>query len=215
MAEGAEGRIVDAAEELFAEGGEDATSLRAITRRADVNVAAIHYHFGGRDGLLRVVLDRKIGPLNEHRLRLLDEAECDHGSIVPTETLLRAFLLPDLALLESLRADGQFQFCRFMGRSYTEPSPAVAGFIEEQFAPIMERLMPMLARSVPRVPAAELLSRMRMIVAVITVMFATASPAGEPGPFGGVTVDEQLERLISFLAPGLGAEPPETVRRRS
>ncbi|TMR00774.1 helix-turn-helix transcriptional regulator, partial [Actinomadura soli] len=69
------GRIVAAAERLFASGGEEATSLRAITRGAGVNVAAIHYHFGGRDGLLREVLDRYVGPLNRRRLALLDEAE--------------------------------------------------------------------------------------------------------------------------------------------
>src|SRR5260370_979036 len=46
-------RIIDAAERLFIRDGIDATSLRAVTREAGVNVAAIHYYFGSRDELLR------------------------------------------------------------------------------------------------------------------------------------------------------------------
>src|SRR6185436_16348181 len=100
-------RIIAAAEQLFAEGGEDATSLRAITRAAAVNVAAVHYHFGGRDELLRAVLDRKLGPLNARRLDLLDAAVAAHGPAVPVDGLLRAFLRPDLDLVAELRASGQ------------------------------------------------------------------------------------------------------------
>lgn len=203
-------RIVRAAEQLFAEGGEDATSLRAITRRAGVNVAAIHYHFGGRDELLRAILDLKIGPLNEHRLLLLDEAEASYGEPVPVQALLRAFLLPDLHLLASLRESGQFQFCRFMGRAYTEPSPAVAGFVNQQFAVVSERFMPLLSRALPQVPATQLHVRMRMVVAVVTVMFANAAPPGQPGMLGSDDIDEQLDSLLSFLTPGLVADSQST-----
>ena len=65
-------RLVVAAERLFAEQGEEATSLRAITRAAMSNAAAVHYHFGGRDGLLRAVLDRHLGPLAARRRHLLE-----------------------------------------------------------------------------------------------------------------------------------------------
>ena len=60
-------RLVAAAERLFAEGGEEATSLRAVTREAISNAAAVHYHFGGRDGLLRAVLDRHLAGRQERR----------------------------------------------------------------------------------------------------------------------------------------------------
>jgi AcrR family transcriptional regulator len=39
-------RILDVAEELFMEHGYEATSLRALTSAADVNLAAVNYHFG-------------------------------------------------------------------------------------------------------------------------------------------------------------------------
>ena len=68
-------KILDAAELLFIERGFAATSLRAIASRAGVNLAATHYHFGSKEGLLRATVDRRMEPLNEERVRLLEEAE--------------------------------------------------------------------------------------------------------------------------------------------
>ena len=64
-------RILDAAEHLFATDGYHATSLRSITHAAKVNLAAVNYHFGSEDELIRAVFARRSGPLNEERLRLL------------------------------------------------------------------------------------------------------------------------------------------------
>jgi AcrR family transcriptional regulator len=206
-------RIVAAAERLFAEGGDEATSLRAITRAAEVNVAAIHYHFGGRDDLLRAMLDRKLGPLNARRLDLLDAAVTAHGEPVPIEALLDAFLRPDLELLAHLRTAGQVGFSRFMGRAYSQPSPAVAGFMQRQFEPVAARLYPLLAQTLPAVPAEELRVRMRLVVAVVTALFAGATPPGEPGPLGTDDLDHQLVRLTAFLGPALAAPAPAAAAR--
>ena len=48
--------ILDAAEVLFAEYGYDATSLRDLTQEAGVNLAAVNYHFGGKEQLAAAVL---------------------------------------------------------------------------------------------------------------------------------------------------------------
>jgi len=51
-------RILDAAEELFAEKGFSETSLRTITAKADVNLAAVNYHFGSKKALIQAVFAR-------------------------------------------------------------------------------------------------------------------------------------------------------------
>src|SRR6266545_3528590 len=186
-------RIVDAAERLFAAGGEEATSLRAITREAEVNVAAVHYHFGGRDGLLREVLDRQVGPLNERRLRMLDEVEARGAVSVPA--LLEAFLRPDLELLARLRRE-RVQVARFLGRAYTQPSPVLAGFMKEQFQPVATRLVPLLELAVPQVGRDELVTRLFLVVSVITGLFATAVPPARPHLLGTDDVEEQLGLLL-------------------
>ena len=93
-------RILDAAEHLFAERGVDGASLRAVTREAHVNLAAVHYHFGSKEGLLEAVVARRIGPINQDRLKGLEELEAAaQGAPIPVEDLLRVFLAPPLRLV--------------------------------------------------------------------------------------------------------------------
>ena len=51
-------RILDAAEQLFAEKGFAETSLRLITSKAGVNLAAVNYHFGSKKSLIQAVFVR-------------------------------------------------------------------------------------------------------------------------------------------------------------
>src|SRR5438552_11594715 len=51
-------RILDVAEELFGEQGLDRVSIRDITRKAKVNLAAINYHFGSKEDLVVAVFER-------------------------------------------------------------------------------------------------------------------------------------------------------------
>ncbi len=50
-------RILDAATQLFAEKGYDGTSTKEICQLADVNIAAIHYHFSAKEKLLSHILE--------------------------------------------------------------------------------------------------------------------------------------------------------------
>ncbi len=69
------GRILDAAEDLFIEHGFEAMSLRQITSHADVNLAAVNYHFGSKEALIHSMLARRLDRLNVERLNLLDKFE--------------------------------------------------------------------------------------------------------------------------------------------
>ncbi len=54
-------RILDATEKLFIEVGYEATSLRQVTSRAIVNLAAVNYHFRSKDIMMQAVLGRAWG----------------------------------------------------------------------------------------------------------------------------------------------------------
>ncbi len=197
-------RIVEVAERLFAEHGVEQTSTRAITAAAGVNVAAVNYHFGGRDGLLLAVLDRTIGPLNARRLALLDAAVAEHGDSLGVDELLRAFLLADLEVLAELGAE-RAQLARFIGRCYAQPSPAVERLIRDQFAEVATRFYSLLTLALPDINFDELEFRMGLIVGVVVNLFERAT-AGTDGRLVGVEDPaEAVERLVAFLAPGLAA----------
>src|SRR5438477_4352893 len=92
-------RILDAAERLFVEHGFEATSLRSLTSAAGVNLAAVHYHFGSKEELFQAVLTRRLDPMNQERIDLLERVEREAGSRAPScEKVLFAMLIPALRL---------------------------------------------------------------------------------------------------------------------
>ncbi len=99
MAPNTRQKILDAAEKLFARHGFESTSLRSIIASAGVNLAAIHYHFRGKEGLIRAVIERRFAPVNDERLRLLAEYENRAEGQAPlVEEILDAFLAPMLRI---------------------------------------------------------------------------------------------------------------------
>ena len=56
-------QILDTAEELFADNGYAATSIRSIAEGSGVNPALVHYYFGNKKLLLQNVLERVLEPM--------------------------------------------------------------------------------------------------------------------------------------------------------
>jgi AcrR family transcriptional regulator len=204
MAEDTRDRIVDAAERLFAERGVERTSLRAVTRAAGVNVAAIHYHFGSREELLRAVLDKTVRPLNARRLVLLEQALQRSDGALAVRDILDAFLRPDVEAIETLR-ERDVEIARFLGRLYAAPAPTVERIMGEQFRTVSERFLTELRRSLPGVRATDIEYTLRLVVGVVVALFTNATPAGEPGPLDTTDVDATVDRLADFLVPGFAA----------
>lgn len=68
--------LIAAAERLFAARGIDGVSLREITREANQrNTTALQYHFGGRDGLLRALVEKHMDTVAVRRAALLDNVD--------------------------------------------------------------------------------------------------------------------------------------------
>lgn len=88
-------RILETAERLIVEQGVRKPTVRMIAAEADVNVAAINYHFGSKGELENVLLERFMEPIEEKRLAMLEEEESKTSGSGPSlEAIIRAFLLP-------------------------------------------------------------------------------------------------------------------------
>src|SRR5882672_6635627 len=118
-------KILDTAERLFGEQGYAATSLRQVIAKADVNVAAVHYHFGSKEDLLDAVVARKAGPVNAARLVRLGQVEAAKGPL-NVEKVLEAFLEPTAEM-----ARHNPTFVRLMGRMLVEGM--MPGIVEKHF----------------------------------------------------------------------------------
>jgi AcrR family transcriptional regulator len=200
-------RILDAAERLFADQGFDATSLRSITAQASVNLAAVNYHFGSKEGLIRAVLSRRIEPLNSERLRLLDALEQGSPSRAEdVEEILRCFFGPALAMWANRRS-GAARFMQMFGRTFTEPGPRLKELIAQQFAEVARRFGDALGRALPDLPREELAWRMHFMVGAMahTVSNQRSVAMFCGGAVPGADGEELLGRLVRFAAAGLRA----------
>ena len=134
-------RLLDAAETLFADSGIAAASLRDITALAEANLAAVNYHFGGKDGLLQAVFDRRLRPVNESRLALLDGFEdAAAGAPLPVAQIVYANLAPAFRSLDEWGEGGQ-RFMRLVARIMADPSSSIHHAFVRQFDEVRRRFL--------------------------------------------------------------------------
>src|SRR5689334_23516536 len=68
-------RLLSAALFVFAERGFERATVKDITDGANANIAAVNYHFGSKESLIRQVLETFLRPVNQARLAALDACE--------------------------------------------------------------------------------------------------------------------------------------------
>jgi AcrR family transcriptional regulator len=88
--------ILAAAERLYAERGFSDVTLRDIVSAANVNLAAVNYHFGSKDELIAELFVTRCLALNRERLRNLRAAEEQGGGRAEIADILRALVGPTL-----------------------------------------------------------------------------------------------------------------------
>ncbi|MBL8476439.1 MAG: TetR family transcriptional regulator [Methyloversatilis sp.] len=203
-------RILDAAQALFVAHGFEATSMRMITGDAGVNLAAVNYHFGSKDVLVREVLKRHLQPLNAQRMLALDAAETEAGDQpVKPHRIVDAFFSSSLDLASGSAAGREFM--QLLGRTFTEPSPTVREYLATEYAPVIGRYRDAFCRALPTVPVEEILWRLHFMLGAMSY---AVSGIDSLQVLTGVRIDEpdamqrMRPRLMSFLLGGLRAPLP-------
>lgn len=208
--------ILDAAEELLAEQGYAATSLRQLTARAGVNLAAVNYHFGGKEALAKAVLARRIAPINKERLRRLDALPARSRSV---EAIVRAFVEPPLrsgATAAGHRAcSSATRLCRVFGRVSLDQPPFLRAFLAQQFRAVGRRFEAALAAALPGHRGATLWWRLHFVIGAMahTMQNAAALAHVTQGRCDTDDVDGLVEQLVAFAVGGLSAAPVRGARR--
>jgi AcrR family transcriptional regulator len=201
--------ILDAAEVLFAEYGYDATSLRDLTQEAGVNLAAVNYHFGGKEQLATAVLARRIGPINQERHRRLD-------ALPPRPAVadvVRAFVEPAFPTANGCPtghvAPGR-DFCRLMGRMMIDQPAFLRTFLAEQFGELGGRFEATLRRALPRCDRATIWWRLHFMAGAMAHTLHSGDGLAHltGGLCDATDVDAVVEHLVAFTAAGLTAPAP-------
>jgi AcrR family transcriptional regulator len=205
-------RILDAAEALFMEHGFEATSLRAITAAAAVNLAAVNYHFGSKEELFQAVLTRRLDPMNQERVDLLTRLEHEAAPApLPCDRILSAMFVPALKLARDPERGGK-DFLRLLGRAYADPAPFIRKFLAGQYAVMIARFKAAFARALPDLPKKELSWRLHFIMGALSYTLAGTDALrliAELTPVETANDELLLNRLAPFLLAGLQSPMPD------
>lgn len=206
--------ILDAAEQLFADQGHDNTSMRQITAAAKVNLSAVNYHFGSKDGLIHAVFHRRLMALNQERLELLDRFEAEAGGqpVKPSQ-IVEAFFGPLVRHAASASPD-QKAFVPLLERSMSDAGGFIRTMFVDEHTGVIERFKHALLKSLPGVPEEEIVWRFHFMLGATsyaisgTEVLRLAMQWPEPPNGQGTDPDKLLARLMSFLLGGLRAPLP-------
>ena len=182
-------RILDAAEQLFAEKGFAETSLRLITSKAGVNLAAVNYHFGSKKSLIQAVFTRFLNPFVVSLEQELDNHEQAGNPEQSLEELLE--MLVKLVLALTPRSGNDLStFMRLLGLAFSQSQGHLRKYLGEVYGKVFKRYMALVLRSV-----AFTLSSMKALKAMGEVEYGQRA-----------STDDILRQMVPFFAAGVRAD---------
>lgn len=199
-------RILDAAEHLFAERGFAETSLRSITGRADVNLAAVNYHFGSKKALIQAVFARFLTPFCKSLDASLDQRTASAaGDPLTLEELLGLVARTAIDLNAPDPARGAL-FMRLIGLAYNESQGHLRHYLSAQYGKTFSRFGRLVAAAAPDVPPQEMFWRIHFALgsAVFVMSGISSLQAIGESDFGEhLDFHAVVDRLLPFIAHGI------------
>ena len=201
-------RILAAAARLFAARGVAGTGVRDITAAAEVNLAAINYHFGSKERLVEAVLARSAQRLVEERLRGL--AACAEGPDRPPmlEQLISAYVSPSLSYGREAGVDG-VAFIRLRARLSVESEEVYRRLLARTFDESSRRFLEAIKAALPALPPDLVTWRFHFMMG--SMIFCQVDNGRiqsiSEGAIDASDPEGALARLIPFLAAGFRAPP--------
>jgi AcrR family transcriptional regulator len=205
-------RILDTAETLFAEKGFSETSLRTITSKAKVNLAAVNYHFGSKKALIQAVFARYLDPFSERIDGEMNRLEAEYQDReIPLDVVLSTFTSSILTMPSPTR-NGLSVFMRLLGLAYTQAQGHMRGYLQDQYGPVFFRFTAMVKSASSELPDVERFWRLHFMLgaAIFSMSSLDALKDIAEKDFGEQTrVRDVVQRLIPFVSAGMSAPLPE------
>jgi AcrR family transcriptional regulator len=207
--------ILDAAERLFAEYGPEAVSIRAIADSADVNLGAVNYHFVTKERLFEEIFRRRVVPLNEARIALLDEVEAStpKGKPLSLEAVLEAFVSPSLKLAVEATGNARAMVVmQFLSHAFSSPNESA--FLAKYYEPLRSRFIRAFMSALPDLSLSDVLWRYNFLVGSLIYAMGgptrmTRAPQGLPNASRKTSKnhDRAIAELVAYAAAGFRSPP--------
>lgn len=198
-------KILNAAEQLFADKGFNGTSLREITSHAEVNLAAVNYHFGSKKELIKAVMSRYMDELSPNlEIALKQVCALEKPTLIQVFT---AFVEPLLSL-NAYRENGTSNFLQLLGRGYTDSQGFLRWFLTTQYPSVISLFVDGVHKAYPELTAEEMFWRLHFTMG--TVVFTMSSSEAlldiAKNDFDDETdISGVIRHVIPYIAAGVAA----------
>jgi len=146
-------QILDAAEYLFSKHGLYGVTLRDVALKVGVHTSLMHYYFEDKFELFTQVFERRARVTSDRRMKALDQYEKDCSGKPTVAGALHAFLDTDFDLYTT-GGDGWRNYGAF--GSQLSNTPEGAAMFDQHFDPVVLRLIGLLRKALPDVPAEDI-----------------------------------------------------------
>jgi AcrR family transcriptional regulator len=195
-------RILTAAAPLFAENGFEGTGVRAIAAAAEVNIAAVNYHFGSKDALVASVGERHVRSVNDRRLAALATVLEDTKNKPTVEAVVEAFIGPSIRFLTDGDPANFLLMRLIINRAKNDPENT-GRVLREAMVPALNRFVDAFALALPQAKKPALHEGLHLIVGsflhsmTCTAMLDAVCPGIDRSP------ERLIARLVAFNSAGI------------
>ena len=199
-------KILDAAESLFADKGFNGTSLREITSLAEVNLAAVNYHFGSKKELIKAVMSRYMNELSPN-LQASLLVICQQETKPSLNEVFSAFIDPLLSL-NVFRENGTSNFLQLLGRGYTDSQGFLRWFLTTQYPEVITNFVTAVQRAYPELSAEGIFWRLHFTMGTVIFTMSSSDALMDIAKSDfeqNVDIADVIRKVIPFVAAGVGA----------
>lgn len=196
-------QLLIAAERLIGDQGVNGASVRAITELAHANLAAVSYHFGSKRGLVREMFARRLKPINERRIEMLDDCLEESGT-PDLEGIVRAMVKPPFQVLS---ADEAPIFGRCMVRVLSDPGEEMRDLLMELFEEVLQRFSAALLEAMPNEDPADVFWRIHFMIGTMayTIGMGHMVEQYSAGVADMRDADRVSELAVQFITAGMSS----------
>lgn len=198
-------KILNAAEKLFAEQGFNGTSLREITSAAEVNLAAVNYHFGSKKELIKAVMSRYMNELSPNLSATLASV-CALEQPNLTQ-VFSAFVSP-LVSLNEFRENGTAIFLLLLGRGYSDSQGFLRWFLTTRYPEVMENFVTAVKKAYPELSQEEMFWRLHFTMGTVVFTMSSSKALIDIALNDyqqDVSITHIIEKIIPYVAAGVAA----------
>lgn len=199
-------KILDAAEDLFATHGFNGTSLREITSKAEVNLAAVNYHFGSKKELIKALMSRYMDELSPRLEAALQEI-CEADKKPTLIEVFSAFVEP-LLWLNEFKEKGTSNFLQLLGRGYTDSQGFLRWFLTTQYPGVIELFVKAISKAYPELTTEEMFWRLHFTMGTLVFTMASSDALLDIAKADfdkDIDISGVIHKVIPYIAAGVAA----------